>query len=264
MIKKIGSILMIICLLLTSWMIAASSLLQSQEISNSAYVVSLKTQPLSKTQINPMEKKHLHSFKLFRIIRIILLIRMFQIIRNHPILHNLDKSNPSNIAEWMRSHPLLIVVSMSFLLIFLTKLSNFKTIDEIPNITEPNKPPYANAGGPYSEQVGVPLLFTAEKSYDEDGTIIQFEWDFGDGTKGLGKTISHQYTTIGNFVVNLTVTDNEGETATDTTISNIVPSNTNKTETNGTNSIFGAMTALLLIGLLIGLFTLIVRRRLFE
>ena len=41
-----------------------------------------------------------------------------------------------------------------------------------------------------------------------DRTIIQYQWDFGDGTSGDGKTVSHEYTTSGTFNVKLTITDN--------------------------------------------------------
>lgn len=56
--------------------------------------------------------------------------------------------------------------------------------------------------------------FSAVLSEDEDGTIIQFEWDFGDGTSGSGENVTHTFTTAGTFTVVLRVTDDDGETAT--------------------------------------------------
>jgi PKD repeat protein len=56
--------------------------------------------------------------------------------------------------------------------------------------------------------------FSGVLSDDEDGTIIQFEWDFGDGTSGSGENVTHTFTTAGTFTVVLRVTDDGGETAT--------------------------------------------------
>lgn len=58
----------------------------------------------------------------------------------------------------------------------------------------------------------VPFTVTvsAAPSSDEDGEITDYDWDFGDGTQGTGKSASHTYTTQGTFTIILTVTDNWG------------------------------------------------------
>lgn len=50
--------------------------------------------------------------------------------------------------------------------------------------------------------------FDASLSYDEDGTITKFEWDFGDGSKSEGKIIEHVYKIPGTYRAVLKVTDN--------------------------------------------------------
>jgi PKD repeat protein len=57
--------------------------------------------------------------------------------------------------------------------------------------------------------------FDATASNDPDGTIISYEWDFGDGYTGSGETSSHTYATDGTYAVTLTVTDNDFATGTD-------------------------------------------------
>ncbi|MFF2371800.1 LamG-like jellyroll fold domain-containing protein [Agromyces sp. NPDC058110] len=54
----------------------------------------------------------------------------------------------------------------------------------------------------------------AGDSEDSDGTIASYAWDFGDGATGTGVTASHTYAAGGDFTVSLTVTDDEGATAT--------------------------------------------------
>lgn len=51
------------------------------------------------------------------------------------------------------------------------------------------------------------FIFDGTKSYDPDGNIVSYEWDFGDGAKGQGPTVIHTYKQTGTYVVRLTVTD---------------------------------------------------------
>ena len=54
------------------------------------------------------------------------------------------------------------------------------------------------------------VLFDASSSYDIDGDLVDFSWNFGDGTTRRGTRISHSYSSIGQYIVVLTVTDNAG------------------------------------------------------
>jgi hypothetical protein len=74
----------------------------------------------------------------------------------------------------------------------------------------PNLPPVANANGPYTGYVYLPIPFDGTGSYDPDGNIVSYEWDFGDGTSGGGPKPSHIYMQAGTYTVTLTVTDNDG------------------------------------------------------
>jgi PKD repeat protein len=67
--------------------------------------------------------------------------------------------------------------------------------------------------------------FDGSASYDPDGTVVGYDWDFGDGAVAVGPTATHTYATIGTFTPRLTVTDNDGYTgSTVTTIQVISPS----------------------------------------
>ena len=63
---------------------------------------------------------------------------------------------------------------------------------------------------PLSDQT---LRFDAGSSTDSDGTIVKYEWNFGDGSGGSGEVCpTHRYTAAGTYTVILTVTDNLGGT----------------------------------------------------
>jgi|GEM_PF-1748805 len=55
--------------------------------------------------------------------------------------------------------------------------------------------------------------FNAASSSDPDGTIASYEWEFGDGATDTGVSVDHEYARAGRYPVRLTVTDNDGETA---------------------------------------------------
>jgi len=56
--------------------------------------------------------------------------------------------------------------------------------------------------------------FDASESSDPDGTIVSYQWDFGDASMNdTGEEVFHTYTKAGNFPVKLIVTDNDGATA---------------------------------------------------
>jgi len=54
------------------------------------------------------------------------------------------------------------------------------------------------------------VAFDGSQSSDEDGTIVSYSWDFGDGSIGSGVTVTHSYNEPGNYKVTLTVTDDDG------------------------------------------------------
>ena len=51
-----------------------------------------------------------------------------------------------------------------------------------------------------------------------ESTISSYAWDFGDGTKGTGETVAHQFTGEGSRKVFLTVTDADGQTGSTSTL----------------------------------------------
>lgn len=55
------------------------------------------------------------------------------------------------------------------------------------------------------------ITFDASASYDNDGYIVSYYWEFGDGADATGIVVKHSYPKAGDYLVRLTVTDNSGQ-----------------------------------------------------
>lgn len=55
----------------------------------------------------------------------------------------------------------------------------------------------------------LPVSFNASSSYDQDGHIVLYSWDFGDGDFKEGRQVTHTYTKGGIWTVILRVFDND-------------------------------------------------------
>src|SRR3989442_5090249 len=73
----------------------------------------------------------------------------------------------------------------------------------------PNQPPVVSFTlTPTSPVAGQTVYFNATASYDPDGTITSYAWDFGDSQTGYGATTTHAFASPGTYQVTLTATDN--------------------------------------------------------
>ena len=82
-----------------------------------------------------------------------------------------------------------------------------------------NQPPSAvlsttASAGP----IPLAITFDGSDSVDPDGTIVEYDWDFGDGSSGSGESVDHTFAEAGCYEVLLTVTDDEGASDTATMI----------------------------------------------
>ena len=57
------------------------------------------------------------------------------------------------------------------------------------------------------------IFFNASGSIDPDGEIVNYTWDFGDGTVGYGAVPLHSYADNGTYNITLIVTDDRNDTA---------------------------------------------------
>jgi hypothetical protein len=109
-------------------------------------------------------------------------------------------------------------------------------------LAAPNRPPTADAGGPYASETGALVSLTAAASNDPDpGDRLSYDWDFGDSSTGSGIAPVHAYADQGTYTVTVTVSDGRGGVSTATAIVTI----TAATDRNPPNvALFGPATAL--------------------
>ncbi|MGV6859388.1 MAG: PKD domain-containing protein, partial [bacterium] len=89
-----------------------------------------------------------------------------------------------------------------------------------PNTPPPatNAPPVATiASDVSSAEAPATVTFDATQSSDSDGTIVAYQWDFGDETGSNEPVVTHQFSIARLYSITLTVTDDKGATHTAST-----------------------------------------------
>ena len=71
-------------------------------------------------------------------------------------------------------------------------------------------PPVANFSSSENSSFNNSVSFNASESFDSDGTIVSYLWDFGDGTTASGIFVDHVYGMAGTYSVSLLVIDDQG------------------------------------------------------
>jgi len=90
------------------------------------------------------------------------------------------------------------------------RVTNSKSITK----TVLNRPPIASfIQNATTVNVGEAIHFNASDSFDPDGDIIMYVWDFDDLTDETGVSVDHEYTEGGNYTVTLIIMDDDGAIA---------------------------------------------------
>jgi PKD repeat protein len=96
--------------------------------------------------------------------------------------------------------------------------SEFSHNHAVPLTSPENSPPVASFTASCTD---LTCSFDASGSSDADGSVVRYDWNFGDGTTGTGQTSTRTYAAAGSYTVRLTVTDDRGATGTASTVVNL-------------------------------------------
>ena len=101
------------------------------------------------------------------------------------------------------------------------------TVSHTVQVGTTNQPPTAAFDfTPASPSVGEWVRFDGSSSFDGDGSIASYSWNFGDGSAtGSGAVVYHKFNAAGTYNVVLTVVDNDGASDTQSHALQVGPTN---------------------------------------
>jgi PKD repeat protein len=108
------------------------------------------------------------------------------------------------------THKYKNVGTFTVVLVVRDNSGNRGSTSQTVSVTEGNSPTASFVYSPSNPAENETIYFNASQSEDPDGDIVSFDWDFGDGTTGIGETITHKYGSSGSYTVLLKVTDDDG------------------------------------------------------
>jgi len=94
------------------------------------------------------------------------------------------------------------LIACILLTLFVISAFEIYTVTGKPRVTKPN----VDSGGPYNGTEGQPISFDSSATYDPDGRITSWIWDFGDGQTSTEQNPTHTYLQDGTYSVKLLIT----------------------------------------------------------
>ncbi len=110
---------------------------------------------------------------------------------------------------------------------------NSSEVTTTATISNPATPLSAQANGPYFGSTAAAVSFTSAGTVTSNGVITGYSWDFGDGSYSTDSSPMHTYSNANTYTITLTVTNDQGDTANDTT--SAVIQNASNTSVNSTS-----------------------------
>lgn len=104
-----------------------------------------------------------------------------------------------------------LVIVLAVIILFTPQLIRSAAAQAVcGNCSYSYQSPVSEPGGPYVAMRGQSFQFNGWSSWSQYGGITDYEWDFGDGSWGVGPSPSHQYNADGIYAVRLWVCDEMG------------------------------------------------------
>jgi PKD repeat protein len=122
-----------------------------------------------------------------------------------------DFGDASNSVDRNPSHAFPFAGSYSVVLVVTDNDGDIGSVSHTVQVLSNHPPLAAFSYSPMSSNPSVVVQFS-DGSSDPDGSVVEWRWDFGDGTNSTERNPAHQYNSATVYQVVLTVTDNDGAT----------------------------------------------------
>jgi PKD repeat protein len=132
------------------------------------------------------------------------------------VAYNWDLGDGSGASGKTITHTYTSAGTYTVLLVVIDDSGNTGSTSETIPVGENENPTASFNYSPSNPKVDEDIYFNASDSSDPDGTIENYEWDFGDNTTDTGETVTHRYSGSGTYTVQLKVTDDSGNTGSTT------------------------------------------------
>ncbi|NJM17138.1 MAG: PKD domain-containing protein [Bacteroidales bacterium] len=104
-------------------------------------------------------------------------------------------------------------------------LLEFKVRAHVGEGTANIAPEISMKAAPVQGRAPLEVNFDASASFDPDGSVASYAWDFGNGNTGFGEDTAYTYHAPGNYLASLTITDQDGGSAVDFVEIEVLPEN---------------------------------------
>ncbi len=162
-----------------------------------------------------------------------------------PLTYNWFFGDGSSASGAVVSHVFAVPDQYLVTLVVSDPYTSASTAQYIP-VVVPKTPVAVMAWSPTHPVTGQTVVsFSGSSSFDPDGAITQYIWEFGDGTLGSGATTTHVYGSAGTYVLELIVIDEDGMSNRDVqSITVVAPSKGTVTTASASNPAAGAIVDL--------------------
>lgn len=94
-------------------------------------------------------------------------------------------------------------------------LGQYKLVGNAPPVNSQAPVAVADNSGPLAGAPPLAVSFSSAGSHDPDGSIVSYDWNFGDGNTSTEANPVHIYSTAGTYTASLVVKDNTGLSSSD-------------------------------------------------
>ena len=197
-------------LLLSSAIYPSVHLVQAQETQDVTPTYDISQPSVHELQYSSIVPTSLDGTEKKPLIKFLIILTILRTIFNNTKALFQQRTPFRDGIQWLEEHPWIAIIAVLVLNQIYSAIRSNRLSNPSDGVLPENKPPVAHIEAPTMGEIDTEISFSADMSYDEDGTIESYIWDFGDNVGGRGKNIQHRYVHAGTYTVTLTVIDDSG------------------------------------------------------